>query len=89
MPRLHVGVSKMVVEAQFNGLIIAKGLQGMLERKNYKKADMVFPFLTGFIVECTAWMEEAQLMEVLCSLSNYCLVYREKMALRDGKRKNC
>lgn len=64
VPRLHVDSSKKRTETQLNGLCAVGGLRGMLEGQNYKKVDMVFPFLAGFMKMCTERVEETLLTKV-------------------------
>ena len=49
-----------------NGIFTNDGLRGMLEAKNYKAIDMVFPFVAAFIDRCSG-DEESHPLTKVCS----------------------
>ena len=49
-----------------NGIFTNDGLRGMLEAKNYKAIDMVFPFVAAFIDRCSG-DEESHPVTKVCS----------------------
>ena len=51
-PGLHIDFSKHERSTQLNGLYVREGLRGMLEGKNYRALDMVFPIIVGFLERC-------------------------------------
>lgn len=63
-PGLHVDFSKYGDSTQLNGLFTKDGLRGMLEGKDYRSVDMVFPFVAAFIYRCTGLEEDAPLTRI-------------------------
>jgi len=46
---IHVDFSKKEKTAQLNGFFLRDGVRGMLEGKNFRSIDLVFPFIASFI----------------------------------------
>ena len=51
-PGLHVDLSKGDKGQYLNGIYTDEGLRGMLEAKDFRAFDMVFPFIGAFIDRC-------------------------------------
>jgi len=55
---LHVDFSKKEKSAQMNGFYLRDGVRGMLEGKNYRAVDMVFPFLAAFFDRAVGFSQD-------------------------------
>lgn len=80
-PGLQVDFSKKEASVQLNGFFMKEGIKGMLEGKNYRSVDMVFPFISAFIDRVTGFENAADMTRV-------CTLYTEIMtsALYDFPR---
>ena len=47
--QLHVDFSKKESSTQLNGIFLATGIRGMLEGKDFKNLDYVFPFIAAYV----------------------------------------
>lgn len=63
-PGLHVDFSKKEKSSTLNGLFGNDGLRGMLEGKNYRSVDLVFPFLMGFLDRVLGFQETPTLTKM-------------------------
>jgi len=61
---LHVDFSKTEKTSQLNGLFLREGVRGMLEGKNFRAVDMVFPFVLSFIDRILGFQGTADLTSV-------------------------
>jgi len=63
VPDLHVDFSSKDTSDRLNGIFLQTGLRGMLEGKDYRKLDTVFPFIASFI-DTVSGSETAELTRV-------------------------
>lgn len=63
VPDLHVDFSSKDASDRLNGIFLQTGLRGMLEGKDYRKLDTVFPFVASFI-DTISGSETAELTRV-------------------------
>ena len=57
LPGIRVDFSKNECTSQLNGIYTSTGLRGMLEGKDYKNLDSLFPFLYGYV---DRWLGNAE-----------------------------
>ena len=53
LPDLHIDFSSKDASSRLNGIFLTKGLRGMLEGKDYRNLDTVFPFVASFLDTAT------------------------------------
>ena len=58
---LHVDFSKKEKTAQLNGFFLRDGVRGMLEGKNYRAIDLVFPFIAAFVDRALGFQDQPTL----------------------------
>jgi len=63
-PGLHFDFSTKDCSKQLNGIFTNDGLKGMLEGKDYRNLDYVFPFVTAFIDKITGQNNNPELTEI-------------------------
>ena len=49
LPDLHVDFSSKDASSRLNGIFLTTGVRGMLEGKDFRKLDTVFPFVASFV----------------------------------------
>ena len=49
LPDLHIDFSSKDASSRLNGIFLTNGLRGMLEGKDYRNLDTVFPFVASFL----------------------------------------
>lgn len=59
MPGVRVDFPKGETSTYLNGLFTNTGLKGMLDRKEYRRFDMLFSVFAGFIYRTTDCAQEA------------------------------
>ena len=79
---LHVDFSGKDASSRLNGIFLQTGLRGMLEGKDYRRLDTVFPFVAAFI-DTVAGSETGQLTKVHM-LYTELLLQLEKIDKSDG-----
>ena len=57
---LHVDFSVKEASTTLNGLFLETGVKGMLEGKDYKQLDYVFPFVMAFVDRITGMIDNGQ-----------------------------
>ena len=64
MPGMKVDLSKHEGSAQLNGIFLPTGLRGMVEGKDYRVLDIVFPFVFGYADIWLGSQDEAPLTRI-------------------------
>lgn len=71
---LHVGFSTGESGRNLNGIFTVEGLQGMLEAKDYRALDMVFPFIGSYIDRCCNEGDEAPVTSIYLQYSDILVI---------------
>lgn len=66
-PGFHVDFSTKEKSQQLNGLFLNNTIRGMLEGKDFKCLDMVFPFVAAYIDRVTGYQDNAPLTDICTS----------------------
>lgn len=64
MPWIGRRLSKKATETQLNAQFVSGGLRSMPKGENYNNVNIVFPFLAGFLDQCSGWIKKDPLTEI-------------------------
>ena len=70
MPGTRVDFSKKEGSSQLNGIYMTRGLRGMLEGKDYRALDVMFPFVFGYVDCWLGTSAEASLTKIHVSYTD-------------------